>query len=252
MEAVLAEYVRSPTVTIIVQSFVGEYARQIRVVGQAAQPQALSYRNGMTVLDVLIAVGGLSEIAAGNRARIVRRLEGEEITINVRLNDLLNKGEMELSGPNILEETVVKVNRCAKVVKGGRRFSFSALVVLGNKAGRVGVGFGKAKEVPAAVEKAVKDARKKLDVVHLKDNTIWHEVTGRYRATKVRLIPAAPGTGIIAGASVRAVVEASGIKDLLTKAYGSTNPVNLVKATLTGLTSIRSREEMEKLRGVKA
>ena len=99
---------------------------------------------------------------------------------------------------------------------------------------------------------AVKDARKKLDVVHLKDNTIWHEVTGRYRATKVRLIPAAPGTGIIAGASVRAVVEASGIKDLLTKAYGSTNPVNLVKATLTGLTSIRSREEMEKLRGVKA
>ena len=163
----------------------------------------------------------------------------------------MNKGEIELSGPNILEETVVKVNRCAKVVKGGRRFSFSALVVLGNKAGRVGVGFGKAKEVPAAVEKAVKDARKSLDVVHLKDNTIWHQVTGRFRATRVRLIPAAPGTGIIAGASVRAVVEASGIKDLLTKAYGSTNPINLVKATLAGLTSIRSREELEKLRGVK-
>ena len=163
----------------------------------------------------------------------------------------MNKGEIELSGPNILEETVVKVNRCAKVVKGGRRFSFSALVVLGNKAGRVGVGFGKAKEVPAAVEKAVKDARKNLDVVHLKDNTIWHQVTGRFRATRVRLIPAAPGTGIIAGASVRAVVEASGIKDLLTKAYGSTNPINLVKATLAGLTSIRSREELEKLRGVK-
>lgn len=95
MEAVLAEFVRSPTVTIIVQSFVGEYARQIRVVGQAAQPQALSYRNGMTVLDVIIAVGGLSEIAAGNRARIVRRVEGKEITIKVRLNDLLNKGEMD-------------------------------------------------------------------------------------------------------------------------------------------------------------
>lgn len=158
---------------------------------------------------------------------------------------------MELSGPNILEETVVKVNRCAKVVKGGRRFSFSALVVLGNKAGRVGVGFGKAKEVPSAVEKAVKDARKNLEVVHLKENTIHHEITGRYGATKVRLIPAAPGTGIIAGASVRAVVEASGIKDLLTKSYGSTNPVNLVKATLSGLTSIRSREELENLRGVK-
>jgi len=163
----------------------------------------------------------------------------------------LNKDELEISGPNILEETVVKVNRCAKVVKGGRRFSFSALVVLGNKAGRVGVGFGKAKEVPSAVEKAVKDARKNLDVVHLKDNTIYHEITGRFGATRVKLIPAAPGTGIIAGASVRAVVEASGIKDLLTKAYGSANPVNLVKATLEGLTSIRSRAEMEQLRGVK-
>ncbi|MBU0754766.1 MAG: 30S ribosomal protein S5 [Planctomycetes bacterium] len=151
----------------------------------------------------------------------------------------------------MLEETVVKVNRCAKVVKGGRRFSFSALVVLGNKAGRVGVGFGKAKEVPSAVEKAVKDARKSLNVVHLHNNTIYHAVTGRYESTKVRLIPAAPGTGIIAGASVRAVVEASGIKDLLTKSYGSTNPVNLVKATLAGLTSIRSRKEVETLRGVK-
>jgi small subunit ribosomal protein S5 len=115
----------------------------------------------------------------------------------------------------------------------------------------VGVGFGKAKEVPNAVEKAVKDARKKLLVVHLKENTIHHTVTGRYGSTLVRLIPATPGTGIIAGASVRAVVEASGIKDLLTKAYGSTNPVNLVKATLQGLTSVRSREEVEQLRGVK-
>jgi small subunit ribosomal protein S5 len=163
----------------------------------------------------------------------------------------LNKDDIELSGANILEETVVKVNRCAKVVKGGRRFSFSALVVLGNKAGRVGVGFGKAKEVPSAVEKAVKDARKSLDVVHLKDNTIHHAITGRFGASRVRLIPAAPGTGIIAGASVRAVVEAAGVKDLLTKAYGSANPVNLVKATLVGLTSIRSRDEAEKLRGVK-
>jgi small subunit ribosomal protein S5 len=163
----------------------------------------------------------------------------------------LNKDELDLSGPNILEETVVKVNRCAKVVKGGRRFSFSALVILGNKSGRVGVGFGKAKEVPSAVEKAVKDARKNLDEVQLNNNTIYHSITGRYESTRVRLIPAAPGTGIIAGASVRAVVEAAGIKDLLTKAYGSTNPVNLVKATLAGLTAIRSRKEMEQLRGVK-
>ncbi len=162
----------------------------------------------------------------------------------------MNKGEIELSGPNILEETVVKVNRCAKVVKGGRRFSFSALVVLGNKAGRVGVGFGQAKEVPAAVEKAVKDARKNLLVVHLRNNTIWHEIIGAYGGARVKLIPAAPGTGIIAGASVRAVAEASGIKDLLTKSYGSTNPVNMVKATLIGLTAIRSRDEVEKLRGV--
>ncbi|MFH1999891.1 MAG: 30S ribosomal protein S5 [Planctomycetota bacterium] len=163
----------------------------------------------------------------------------------------MNKDELEISGPNILEETVVKVNRCAKVVKGGRRFSFSALVVLGNKAGRVGVGFGKAKEVPSAVEKAVKDARKSLAAVHLNKNTIYHTVTGRFGAAKVRLIPAAPGTGIIAGASVRAVVEACGVKDLLTKSYGSSNPVNLVKATLEGLTSIRSRKEAEALRGVK-
>jgi small subunit ribosomal protein S5 len=163
----------------------------------------------------------------------------------------LKQDEMELSGPNILEETVVKVNRCAKVVKGGRRFSFSALVVLGNKSGRVGVGFGKAKEVPSAVEKAVKDARKNLQTVNLHKNTIHHPVTGRFGSTMVRLIPAAPGTGIIAGASVRAVVEASGIKDLLTKAYGSTNPVNLVKATLKGLTAMRSREEAGALRGVK-
>lgn len=163
----------------------------------------------------------------------------------------MNKNEAELSGPNILEETVVKINRSAKVVKGGRRFSFSALVVLGNKQGRVGVGFGKAKEVPSAVEKAFKDARKNLEVVHLKDTTIPHMVSGRFGSSTVRLIPAAPGTGIIAGATVRAVVEAAGVKDVLTKAYGSTNPVNLVKATMEGLTSIRSKEETESLRGVK-
>ncbi len=163
----------------------------------------------------------------------------------------MNKSDVELTGPNILEETVIKVNRCSKVVKGGRRFSFSALVVLGNKAGRVGLGFGKAKEVPSAVEKGFKDARKSLRVANLKGTTIPHAVTGRYRSSRVRLIPAAPGTGIIAGATVRAVVEAAGVKDILTKSYGSTNAVNLAKAALEGLTSIRSQEEVENLRGVK-
>ncbi len=163
----------------------------------------------------------------------------------------MNKSDVELSGPNILEETVVKVNRCSKVVKGGRRFSFSALVVLGNKVGRVGIGFGKAKEVPSAVEKGFKDARKNLHAVPLKGTTIPHAVTGRFRASRVRLIPAAPGTGIIAGATVRAVVESAGIKDILTKTYGSANPVNLAKAALDGLTTLRSKEEVEALRGVK-
>jgi len=163
----------------------------------------------------------------------------------------LNKNDAELSGPNILEETVVKVNRCSKVVKGGRRFSFSALVVLGNKAGRVGIGFGKAKEVPSAVEKGFKDARKNLLAVPLKGTTIPHAVTGRFGASRVRLIPAAPGTGIIAGATVRAVVESAGVKDILTKTYGSTNAVNLAKAALQGLTSIRPRDEVASLRGVK-
>ena len=163
----------------------------------------------------------------------------------------MNKNDVELSGPNVLEETVVKVNRCSKVVKGGRRFSFSALVVLGNKAGRVGIGFGKAKEVPSAVEKGFKDARKNLKTVPLKGTTIPHAVTGRFGASRVRLIPAAPGTGIIAGATVRAVVESAGVKDILTKTYGSTNAVNLAKAALEGLTSIRPRDEVASLRGVK-
>lgn len=163
----------------------------------------------------------------------------------------MNKNDVDVSGPNVLEETVIKVNRCSKVVKGGRRFSFSALVVLGNKSGRVGLGFGKAKEVPSAVDKGFKDARKTLKVVNLKGTTIPHAVSGRFGSSTVRLIPAAPGTGIIAGATVRAVVESAGVKDILTKAYGSTNPVNLAKATLQGLTSIRSQTEVENLRGVK-
>jgi len=149
----------------------------------------------------------------------------------------------------VFQEIVVKVNRCAKVMKGGRRFSFSALVVVGNRDGKVGYGFGKARAVPNAVEKGVKDAKKALFKVPLKGSTITHQILGRFGASRVRLIPAAPGTGIIAGASVRAVLELAGVKDVLTKAYGSTNPINLAKATIVGLKALRTRAQVEKLRG---
>jgi small subunit ribosomal protein S5 len=148
-----------------------------------------------------------------------------------------------------LAETVVKINRCAAVVKGGRRFSFSALVTVGDQAGVVGFGFGKAKEVPNAVEKAVKDGKKRLVRVPMVGTTIPHEVAGRYSASKVVLVPAAPGTGVIAGSAVRAVLEAAGVRDILTKAYGSTNPVNLVKATFDGLAQLRTRKMVQRLRG---
>ncbi|MEM8883683.1 MAG: 30S ribosomal protein S5 [Planctomycetota bacterium] len=150
-----------------------------------------------------------------------------------------------------LSETVVKINRCAAVVKGGRRFSFSALVTVGDQAGVVGCGFGKAKMVPNSVEKAVKDARKELVRIPMVGTTIPHEVTGSFCSSKVILIPAAPGTGVIAGHAVRAVLESAGIRDILTKSYGSTNPVNLVKATFDGLAQLRTRKQAEKLRGVK-
>jgi len=151
---------------------------------------------------------------------------------------------------NRYEERVVKINRCATVVKGGRRFSFSALVVLGDReAGMVGCGFGKANEVPPSVEKAIKDAKKNLVKIPRKGTTIPHQVQGRYRSSKVFMSPAADGTGVIAGSAVRAVVECAGIKNILTKVYGSTNPLNVVKATMQGLMSLRSKEEVIRLRG---
>ncbi len=149
-----------------------------------------------------------------------------------------------------LVDTVVAINRTAAVVKGGRRFSFSALTVVGNENGVVGVGFGKAKDVPSAMEKAKKDGYKHLVRISRKGQTIPHAVMGVFGASRVKLIPAAPGTGIIAGGAVRSVVEKAGIKDILTKAYGSRNPINLVKATLDGLARLRTREEVQKLRGV--
>ena len=148
------------------------------------------------------------------------------------------------------EERVVKINRCSKVIKGGRRFSFSALVVLGDRQGSVGIGFGKANEVPPSVEKAMKNARKDFTKVSIRGNTIPHKIIGRYRSSRVIMIPASEGTGIIAGAPVRAVVECAGVKDLLTKVHGSTNPLNVVKATLNGLKELRTREEVSMLRGV--
>lgn len=147
-------------------------------------------------------------------------------------------------------EKVVKVRRCATVVKGGRRFSFAGLVVVGNGKGKVGCGYGKANEVPPAVEKAIKDGMKNLIEVPVVSGTIPHRVEGWSGTSKVILLPASPGTGIIAGAAVRAVCESAGIQDVLTKAHGSINPVNLVKATIEGLRQLRTLEDVERLRGV--
>ncbi len=149
-----------------------------------------------------------------------------------------------------LIEKVVKIRRCAAVVKGGRRFSFAALVVVGDRQGRVGYGYGKANEVPPAVEKAIKSSMRNMIQVPLDGGTIPHEIRGRLGAAKVVLLPAGPGTGIIAGPAVRAVCEACGITDILTKSFGSNNPINLVKATIGALASLRSRQEVERLRGV--
>jgi small subunit ribosomal protein S5 len=149
-----------------------------------------------------------------------------------------------------LTETVVKVYRCAKVMKGGRRFSMAALVVVGDRNGRVGVGYGKAREVPDAVDKAVKEAAGELRPVPLVGTTIPHEVVGHFGAARVFMKPAAPGTGVIAGAAVRAVVEAAGVRDILTKSYGTTNPKNLLKAAMAGLAQLRSKETVAALRGV--
>ena len=149
-----------------------------------------------------------------------------------------------------LIDKVVKIKRCAAVVKGGRRFSFAAMVVAGDTNGKVGWGYGKANEVPPSVEKALKQATRSLIEVTLDHGTIPHEVTGRFGAGRVVMVPARPGTGVIAGAAVRAVCEVVGITDILTKSFGSNNPIVLVKATFDALQQLRPRWEIERLRGV--
>ncbi len=162
----------------------------------------------------------------------------------------MSKADVKENAPGMLEERVVFVNRCSKVVKGGRRFSFSAIVVVGDREGRMGYGFGKANEVADAITKGGEIARKAMFEVTMREKTIPHEVIGEFDGGRVLLRPAAPGTGVIAGGGVRAVLEVAGYRDVLAKSLGSNNKVNVVKATVDALDQLRSRNEISRVRGL--
>jgi small subunit ribosomal protein S5 len=153
---------------------------------------------------------------------------------------------------NALDERVISINRCSKVVKGGRNFSFRALVAVGDKNGRVGVGFGKANEVADAIRKGTENAKKELITVPMNGQTITHPITAKFRSGKVIIRPASKGTGLIAGGAMRAVLELAGVSDILAKSLGSNNPINVVKATMKAITSLRTRQETMEKRGLKS
>ena len=237
----------------------GELAQYgVRWIQFAGVPRATTGRDDLTVVyvrgdqvDATAERAVLDNVPVSSGRPAAGRDQGRRDTSGHR--SALRRGDRRSREPDEggIESAVVKIYRCSKVVKGGRTFSFGALVVAGDRKGNIGVGYGKANEVPPAVEKATKDARKAMFKVNLKGSTIPHQVKGTSGASSVVLAPARPGTGVTAGKSVRPCLELAGVPDILTKAYGSTSPKNLVKATLAALRQLRTVGQIESTRGVR-